>query len=519
MDRNNLMENKSSYWFFGNRYTFITTVILAFALGLGIRLFDLTDLPLDFAPTRQMFSVLKARSMYYAMLPADAAVPLWQREMAARQSTAVIEPPVIEIITALTYRVVGEYVWIARIYSSLFWVLAGVFLFLLAREMTSNEGAVISLLFYLFLPYGVLASRSFQPDPLMTALIVAAAWALYRWHSLATWKSGLSAGLLMGLAILVKNVAAFPLGMAALAVFIEHGWKHGWRVAFKDRQTWIVAMMALLPATLYIVYGFYGARFLVGQNAFRFFPELWSSGEFYLRWLGQIDAIVGFGAFAFALAGLFIAEWRTRIFLVGLWLGYFAFGMAFDYHIITHDYYNLMLIPLVALSLAPVTQMFVERARTLQLGRFPRAFFVMLVILVLAIQLWTVRVELVRENWRPDAEFWTMLGEKLGHDQGPVLAITQDYGYRLAYWGWQDVDSWYYSGDLDLRVLDNRTINTGQRFLDRLQGRRFFVVTQMKNFDEQPEIKAYIYEHYPIYAQGRGYIIFDLAAPLPSPTP
>ena len=56
MKRNSLMENKSSYWFFGNRYTLIATVVLAFALGLGIRFFDLTDLPLDFSPTRQMFS-------------------------------------------------------------------------------------------------------------------------------------------------------------------------------------------------------------------------------------------------------------------------------------------------------------------------------------------------------------------------------------------------------------------------------------------------------------------------------
>src|SRR6185295_13229848 len=112
----------------GNRYSLIATLVLAFALGLGIRLFDLTDLPLDFAPTRQMFSVLKARSMYYAMLPESANLPVWQREMAARQTTPVIEPPVIEMMTALTYRVTGEYVWIARIYSSLFWVLAGVFL-------------------------------------------------------------------------------------------------------------------------------------------------------------------------------------------------------------------------------------------------------------------------------------------------------------------------------------------------------------------------------------------------------
>ena len=81
------------------------------------------------------------------------------------------------------------------------------------------------------------------------------------------------------------------------------------------------------------------------------------------------------------------------------------------------------------------------------------------------------------------------------------------------------LSSWYYSGDLDLRALDNRTIDTGQRFVDRLQDSSFFVVTQMKNFDDQPEIKAYVYAHYPIYDEGRGYVIFDLAHPLPSVNP
>lgn len=512
------MENKTSDWFFGNRHVLIATLVLAFGLGLGIRFFDLTDLPLDFAPTRQLFSLLKARSMYYAMLPESADVPAWQREMAARQTTPVIEPPVLEVLVALTYRVVGEYVWIARIFSSLFWVLAGVFLFLLAREMSSTEGAVIALLFYLFLPYGVLASRSFQPDPLMTALIVAAAWGLYRWRSVGTWRWAVTAGLLIGAAVFVKNVAVFPLGLAALAIIIERGWTRGWREPLADRQTWVVALLSVLPVAIYTLYGV-RAGFLATQFAFRFFPELLTTGEFYLRWLGQVDAIVGFGAFAVSLAGVFIAGRRAMIFLAGLWAGYIAFGMTFAYHIITHDYYNLMLIPLVALSLAPVTDLFIQQARTLQLGWLPRAIFSTLAILVVAIQLWNVRVELVREDWRPDARFWTALGKKLGQDDGTVLVMAQDYGYRLAYWGWQDVESWYYSGDLELRALDNRTIDTNQRFQDRVQGRRFFVVTQMKNFDAQPDIKAYVYAHYPIYAQSKGYIIFDLAHPLQSVNP
>jgi 4-amino-4-deoxy-L-arabinose transferase-like glycosyltransferase len=501
------MNNQNTSTFFTNRYVLAATLILIFALGLGIRFFDLDDLPLDFTSTRQMFSALKARSMYYAMLPESANVPAWKRTLAAKQSTAVIEPPIIETITALSYRVFGENLWIARIYSILFWLIGGIFLFLLARELASTEGALIALLFYLFQPYGIIASRSFQPDPLMTAMIVIAAWGLYRWRSAGTWKWAISAGALMGAAIFVKNVAVFPLGMAALAIVLERGVLP----SLKDRKTWVVAALAVVPVVAYTMYGVY-AGFLTSQFAFRFFPERWVTGAFYLQWLGQIDGVAGLGAFSVAIAGLFVAGRRQMIFLAGLWLGYFAFGMAFDYHITTHDYYNLMIIPLVALSLAPVAEAFLARANTLGVGWVPRAVLSLLIVFMVSVQIWNSYVTLNREDWRPDANFWVALSAKLGHS-GPVLTIAQDYGYRLAYWGWQDVDPWYTAGDLDLRALDGREIDTNQRFEDRIAGKKFLVVTQLKSLDADPAIKAYVNEHFPIYAQGRGFVVYDLTHP------
>ena len=494
-------------WFFGSRKSLIFALTLAFALAIGIRFYDLTDLPLDFAPTRQLFSALKARGMYYAMLPVNSTIPQWQRDMAIHQwqSMQAIEPTVIETITALTYRVVGEHLWVARIYSSLFWVLAGIFLFLLAKELAGISGAFISLLFYLFLPYGVIASRAFQPDPLMVALIVAGAWAMYRWSNTRTMKWAITAGILSGLAIFVKNVAVFPLAFAAIALVLEYGLVR----SIKDKQTWVLASITILPTTIYTLYGVLMAGFLGQQFAFRFFPQLWPDPAFYLRWKGQIDGVVGFGAFAIAAVGVFVAKRREMVFLTGLWVGYFVYGMTFAYHITTHDYYQLPLIPIVALSLAPAAQTLFETAGRLRGGWFARVALSVLITLVALIQIWNVRVELIRDDWRPEAEFWASLGEKLGQN-GPVLTIAQDYGYRLAYWGWQDVDSWYDAGDLDVRALDGRQIDLLQRFQEQAASKHFLVVTQSGKLDQQPEIKDYIYKTYPVFAEGRGYIIFDL---------
>ncbi len=51
----------------------------------------------------------------------------------------------------------------------------------MARRISSPTSALIALTFYLILPFAVQASRSFQPDPLMTSSFVIGLYFLYRW--------------------------------------------------------------------------------------------------------------------------------------------------------------------------------------------------------------------------------------------------------------------------------------------------------------------------------------------------
>ena len=126
--------------FFGKSpVTLWITLGLVFFLGLGIRLYDLTDPPLDFHSTRQLWSAIIARGMYFKEL--DSA-PTWQKDLAveAWKAKPAIEPTIFESVVAFTYQVVGqEIIWIPRIYSSLFWLIGGFGLYLLARDMTTES--------------------------------------------------------------------------------------------------------------------------------------------------------------------------------------------------------------------------------------------------------------------------------------------------------------------------------------------------------------------------------------------
>src|SRR5215216_8103096 len=141
---------------FSSRTARTIALVLIFGAALAIRLYDLTDLPFDFHPTRQLVSFIKARGLYYETQP--NGVSTWKLETAIRMAKlkADVEPVVFEHLVAFTYRFTGEQLWVARIYSSLFWLIGGVFLFMLVRDLTSFDGAVLSTAYYLLFPYAII---------------------------------------------------------------------------------------------------------------------------------------------------------------------------------------------------------------------------------------------------------------------------------------------------------------------------------------------------------------------------
>jgi hypothetical protein len=244
------------------RYMQFFSLVLLLTAGLGIRLYDLTDPPLDFHSTRQMLSLQKARGMYYQT---RADVPAEQRAFAIRQWRfgASVEPTFFERVVAFTYRFTGEKTWVARIYSSLFWVVGAAFIFLLAREFTSIYGALGATAFFLFLPYAVYASRSFQPDPLMVMLVIIFWWAVFRWAKQpASYERAVIAGLFGGFAIFIKLSAVFFVIAGGLGAALG---REPLRGLARRPQVYVMSLLGTIPGAVYIVYGVYVAGYL-GQQ-------------------------------------------------------------------------------------------------------------------------------------------------------------------------------------------------------------------------------------------------------------
>ncbi|MDR3574571.1 MAG: glycosyltransferase family 39 protein [Anaerolineaceae bacterium] len=505
------MEPSQTKSFFApNKFVLWVSLLVIFGVGLAIRLYGLTDPPLDFQPTRQLHSALMARGMYYQNLQ---TVPDWQRQMAVHQwkLEGLTEPPIIEHLVAFAYQLLGGvYLWVARLYSILFWILGGIALFLLVRDISGSDGAIISLVYFLVLPYAAIASRAFQPDPLLTSLIIFSFWAMNRWYRHPSWAWAIAAGALSGAAILTKSTAVFFVGGALIGLIL---FGKGLLKALRDPQVWVIAALAVIPYGLFYIYGIYISGQLASQFALRFFPQLWLDPAWYIRWTDQISGVVGFGWFLVGILGLLLIKDKTpRAMFMGVMLGYLAYGFTLDYHISTHDYYQLPLVPVIAIGIGVAAELLLRNLRGPRGLLYP--IVVGVVLFAMTIQGWDVRTTIKKTDASTDPAFWEALGKKLGPDAS-VVGLTQDYGYRLEYYGWVIPDNWMTEGDMNYRSLAGATFNIDQLFKQQTNGKQYFLVTMLSELDAQAELKKLLYTGYPLLDKTNNYLLFDLRHPLP----
>jgi 4-amino-4-deoxy-L-arabinose transferase-like glycosyltransferase len=479
----------------------LAAILLA---GLSVRLLDLGDPPFDFNPTRQFRAAGIARGLYYQWFDVGED---WQRETAlALKGTYVeLEPPLLEGLVALTYGLTGENLAVARVYSILFWTITGLATLLLAQALTDRDGGLVSLAYVFLLPFGIIASRSFQPEAWMVMWLMLTAYAAWRWVDSESWRWALAVGIFGGLAMLVKIFAALPLAGLMIALTLD---SYGLRAVWRKRQVWAIAGLMLIPSLLYylILHADYAGGYL--GTWFVDLAYLLATPEFYIRWALWLDELVGLPWLGLGLAGMLLAKPRARWLLIGLWSGYVVYGLSVPHQTTTHDYYHLMLVPIIALSLAPLGALALGQLKAIP--KVWQAAFVLAALGLLALPLWVTRSTLIANDYRDAPPYWEMVGEALPVN-GRIIALTQGYGHPITYYGWRKVQLWPVSSELALSAARGEPEKEfAEFFASKTEGFDYFLVTTFNQLDQQPLLKDKLYADYPIYAEGDGYIIFDL---------
>ena len=338
-----------------------------FVIAFCLRLYGITDLPADFISVRQYHSALLARGFYEY---------LNSGELVTLPPDGILEPPILELVASSFYLIFGEeYLWIPRLLSAIFWMVGGIFLYGTAKKVGSPNAALFSVFFYLFVPFSLLASRAFMPDPLMVMMLLISVFTILRYHEQPSPHRLLIAAIASSLAVFVKpGICLFQILGAFVSLAI---YRLGVRKTLASPSFLIFAALSVLPAVLYYLYGTFIAGFLDANLSVRLRPLLLLEASFWIDqehhgWLGRISQVVGYTALVGALLGtLLLRPGLPRYLMVGLWGGYFLFGCVFSQDVSTQPYYSLQLIPVVALSLGPVGSLFMKQLRQLVKTDYP----------------------------------------------------------------------------------------------------------------------------------------------------
>jgi 4-amino-4-deoxy-L-arabinose transferase-like glycosyltransferase len=421
------------------------------------------------------------------------------------------EPPLMEWLACLTYLVIGhENVAIPRAYAATTWVLGAIPLYFLALRVGSRRGSLIACALYLFLPYGIIASRNFQPDAVMTLASLCALLALLRDHEKPGPGRWAVAVALVGLALLIKPMSVF----VTIPVLIGLRLTRGINPRLEVRELIITGTLCFIPAVLYYGYNAIFGNFVQDQMRTRFVPHLLFTYFWWGGLLTQVRRVFTWPVFVAALLGSVVAPRLGRVLMAGLWIGYLAFAIAFTYHMPTHDYYHMPYIAVVGLGVAAL----VSRIEQPLTSRVPRLALDALVLATCAV----IAVVGTRAAWprldvpgaAAELERYREIGEITDHDTR-VLFLDLEYGYPLMYHAEVSGDTWPGSDDLNAEALDGRpAIDANARFARDYEGFKphYFVITDLDSLDAQPDLQSLLNQRATLIHKAPRYRIYKFTS-------
>jgi hypothetical protein len=457
----------------------------------------------------------------------------------------------MELLVSLIYRTVsGEHLWLARLLASAFWLVGGVFLFKVAERIVSFEAAIFSTAYYLFVPLGVMASRSFQPDSLMILIFLFGLFAIVRHYDQPSTFRLVMAASISGFAILVKPLVLFALLGAFCLVAISRrattppSWgdsnvnenggrgdigrlshhdeapRNGVFIAARslkwviDGQILIFIVVSLSPTALYYGYGISIIDSLESQAQGSFLPQLLLSPEYWKQWLLTAAGAVGSTALIAGLLGLpMLRKGVSRALLIGLWIGYAVFCMVFTNHVRFASYYHLQLVIIVALSFGPIITLILNHLRQLSNRWYWWLPVIGALLLVTLLDIRDIRLRHRLAAYRnlESVETAQEIGEIVGHSTQNVY-LASHYGMPLEYYGELSGEYWprrISDRDRALGRWGERGLTVEERFqaLDFVP--EYFIITHFNELNRHhADLKEYLSNNCPLVAESDQYLIY-----------
>lgn len=496
-----------------------TGLMLLFLAALMIRLPHLNEAPRDFWTMKQYRSAVLARAFFFSATP---DVPAWRKEAVDAARMSYSEPPLLEMLAAKGYGFVGsEQFRCFRIITMAAWLLGGVFLWLLGKRLFSDVAALVGVVVYLFLPFGVVVSRSFQCDALMVCALIGSILSMVIYFEKPGFSRWLVCALASSLAVFIKP------GSNQFTVFMIYGFlalkQKGLSGAVKDGKNWLFVCVALLPAVVYTLWNILSSGYLMLCLNSNFVPQWFLTLYFWRGWLAQLLSVLGPVLLLLGVIGLAVVKGRPRLVLWAWGAGYVLQCFLTSLTTPSHDYWHLQVVPLIALGFGFIGDQagtWVDRRWGSVWRRGTLGLLVLCIILVTSYKTIAAYASVGPSDY---ASITGEIGEAVNHSTRTVY-LDYDYGISLCYFAEIAGDYWpetQVMTDSEMAGAGtgalNQQLDASERFNLFYRGKKpdyFIICRAMHELDQQPGLREFLFGNYPVLAQKARYIIFDLRKPL-----
>lgn len=509
--------------FFGPRLHKCVVLIL-FVAAFAVRLYRIDEAPRDFWTIRQYYNAQSARALF---LRTAEGVPPWRLEVAQAHRVWLAEPPILEYVVSRIYKITGpDQFWVFRTFTISAWLMGGVFLYLLGIRMMGRNGALTTAAFYLFLPFGITASRSWQPDPLMVMGVAASAFFIYRYFENPCVRRLVAAGLAAAAATVIKPGGSVLtiLGMFGFLSLFVFGWKR----TLIPGPSWFFAGLMLIPPAMLVVGAAAAGWYEPVSHLHTYLaPKLLATVFFWKGWAGILIRILTLPGLLLAVLGAaFLLAGRERMLAAGFAAGYFVFALICAFVTPNHDYWHLQVIPLAALGIGAASVPLWQGLQAATKG--PPAKVIVLLMGTAWLLLSVERAPWIRDRGSDIQSYALMageIGEAVGHSTR-VIILDYDFGTPLRYYAeingpqWPQTEAMLYDhatgkdrgpeGEPLWNTLDLSAEERFELFYKKDKPEYFVVSRLIKELDLQPGLRDFLYNRHPVVRQGVRYVVFDL---------